>query len=80
MDDDALARLFFEALQQLGAGASPDEIARRVRLLEIGLPAEEQFCAIANWLGRVKVIHKFDQLQTTCRTQCRRSCERGSDP
>jgi len=64
MDDDALARLFFEALQHLGAGASPAEIADRVRVLEIGLPAEEQFCAIANWLGRVRLIHKLDQFQT----------------
>lgn len=57
------ARHFAEALAQLGRGASPKELAERVKKLELGLPAEDHFMLLLSWLGRCHLIHRLDQLQ-----------------
>lgn len=65
MDDspDDLARLMHEALETLGWGAGPENIAEQVRRLDVGLPAEDEFSVICAWLGKCELIHKLDQHQ-----------------
>ena len=45
-------------------GRGSGSIARRVRRLDLGLPAEDEFIAICAWLGKTKLIHKLDQHQS----------------
>jgi Holliday junction resolvase len=58
------ARLFYEAIQQLGAGADSAAIIERVRRLQLGLPAEDEFSLILSALGRCRTVHKLDQFQS----------------
>src|SRR5262245_55773353 len=62
-DDDPLFWLIAEAVQQLGLGADPKAVADRVRRLQVGLPAEDEFSVLLMWLGRCRLVHKLDQLQ-----------------
>lgn len=60
---DDMARLIQEVLAELGSRADPIEIARRVRGLDKGLPAEDEFALICTWLGHCRIAHKLDQQQ-----------------
>jgi Holliday junction resolvase len=60
---DDLHRLIQEVLAELGYAASPAEIANRVRRLNLGLPAEDEFSVICAWLGKCRLLHKLDQQQ-----------------
>lgn len=60
---DDMARLIQEVLTDLGSAADPAEVARRVRGLDRGLPAEDEFGVICAWLGQCRLIHKLDQQQ-----------------
>lgn len=60
---DDLDRLIQEALVQLGCDADPTRLAHKVKLLNLGLPAEDEFSVICAWLGQCRLIHKLDQLQ-----------------
>jgi hypothetical protein len=62
-DDDPLYWLIAEAVQQLGLSADPRAVAARVRRLQVGLPAEDEFSVLLTWLGRCRLVHKLDQLQ-----------------
>ena len=64
MGDDILSRLIFEALQRLGPGADAEVVADRVKRLQVGLPAEDEFSVILSWLGRCRLVHKLDQVQS----------------
>ncbi|MBB3291703.1 Holliday junction resolvase/predicted RNase H-like HicB family nuclease [Mitsuaria sp. BK045] len=55
--------LFQEALANLGWSADPEELARRVRRLDRGIPAEDEFAAVCAWLGKCRLLHKLDQVQ-----------------
>lgn len=59
-----LDRLIQDALADLGAEADAAALARKVALLNLGLPAEDEFSVICAWLGRCRLVHKLDQLQT----------------
>lgn len=59
-----LPRLIYEALAGLGDVTDPDAIAKAVRRLDHGLPAEDEFSVVCVWLGRCELIHKLDQQQT----------------
>ena len=59
-DDD---RLIQEVLAELGRDADPKVIADRVKRLDLGLPAEDEFIAVCSWLGKTRLIHKLDQHQ-----------------
>lgn len=63
MPDDA-DRLIQEILSEVGWDEDPGSVARRIRLLDQGLPAEDEFIAICAWLGKTKLIHKLDQHQS----------------
>ncbi|WP_323538902.1 hypothetical protein [Xanthomonas sp. WHRI 10064B] len=63
VSDHELARLIQEALAELGKEASATEVANRVRRLDIGLTAEDEFSVLCTWLGRCELLHKLDQLQ-----------------
>ena len=65
-DDD---RLIQDVLAELGRNADPKQIAERVRRLERGLPAEDEFIAVCSWLGKSRLIHKLDQHQTPARSR-----------
>ncbi|HUD92788.1 hypothetical protein [Sphingobium sp.] len=56
-------RLIQEVLSELGWEADPKTIADRVRRLDVGLPAEDEFTAICSWLGKARLVHKLDQHQ-----------------
>lgn len=58
---DDLARLFHEALEKLAWKGDAQELAKVVRRLNIGLPVEDEFMVVANWLGKCAMIHKLDQ-------------------
>lgn len=68
---DQLSRIISEALQQLGAGADPSVVADRVRRLQIGLPAEDEFSVLLTWLGQCRLVHKLDQLQSPSASRTR---------
>ncbi|MCK4620597.1 MAG: hypothetical protein KAT62_00120 [Desulfuromonadales bacterium] len=61
---DSSARLIHEAIQQLGWSADPPSIVDRVKRLDIGLPAEDEFISILSWLGKCSLVHKLDQGQS----------------
>lgn len=58
-----LERLIHESLEQLGWEADAKFIAERVKRLNIGLPAEDEFSIICGWLGSCELVHKLDQQQ-----------------
>ena len=60
---DSSARLIHEAIQQLGWSAEPTSLAERVKKLDLGLPAEDEFIFILSWLGKCSLVHKLDQGQ-----------------
>lgn len=54
--------VLYQALQELGwSDADPQAIAHRVRLLEIGLPAEDELSVVLRWPGGCHLVHKLDQ-------------------
>jgi Holliday junction resolvase len=63
-DIDDLGRHIYEAAAQLGPSIDPQVLAERVRALQRGLPAEDEFCVIAKWLGHCALVHKLDQHPT----------------
>lgn len=63
IDDDELARLTYEAIAQLGDEADAEAVANRVKRLDKGLPAEDEFMVVNTWLGQCPLIHKLDQVQ-----------------
>ncbi|MBU2621700.1 MAG: restriction endonuclease [Proteobacteria bacterium] len=60
---DSSARLLHEAIQQMGWSADPALLADRVKRLDLGLPAEDEFIFILSWLGKCSLTHKLDQRQ-----------------
>lgn len=64
-----LERLIQEGLTELGSDADPKSIAERVRRLDLGLPAEDEFTALCSWLGRARLVHKLDQHQAPVRSR-----------
>lgn len=58
-----MARLIQQVLAELGSRADPIEIARRVRGLDRGLSAEDEFALICTWLSHCRIAHKLDQQQ-----------------
>ena len=60
---DPSARLLSEAISDLGWRANPKAIADRVRQLQQGLPAEDEFALLLSWLGKCSVVHRLDQAQ-----------------
>jgi Holliday junction resolvase len=59
-----MARLIQGVLADMGSSVDPAEVARRVRGLDRGLPAEDEFSVVCAWLGQCRLIHKLDQQQT----------------
>lgn len=58
-------RLIYEACNQLGWPISdPAELAQRIRQLDSGLPAEDEFSLLISWLGNCEIVHKLDQDQS----------------
>ncbi len=57
------AKNLYEAMQQLGWNADSDSIAERVKRLDVGLPAEDEFIYIISWLNKCSLVHKLDQNQ-----------------
>jgi hypothetical protein len=62
--NDPLLWLISEAIQQLGLDTDPQALTKRIRVLQVGLPAEDEFSVILTWLGRCRLVHKLDQLQS----------------
>jgi len=60
---DSSARLLHEAIQQMGWTAEPELLVERVKRLDLGLPAEDEFIFIISWLGKCTLAHKLDQSQ-----------------
>ncbi|MEX4004914.1 restriction endonuclease [Paraburkholderia sp. EG285A] len=56
-------RLIQDVLAHLGWNADPVDVARRVRQLDLGLPAEDEFSVVCAWLGKCELLHKLDQQQ-----------------
>ncbi len=60
---DDLHRLIQEVISRLGYKTNAAAIARGVRRLNYGLPAEDEFSVICAWLGKCRLVHKLDQQQ-----------------
>jgi Holliday junction resolvase len=60
---DPSARLLSEAISDLGWKADPKALADRVRQLQQGLPAEDEFALLLTWLGKCALVHRLDQAQ-----------------
>jgi Holliday junction resolvase len=56
-------RLIQDVLSEVGWNADPAVIAEKVRQLNLGLPAEDEFAVVCSWLGNCELIHKLDQQQ-----------------
>lgn len=63
MVTDDRDRLIQEVLTELGWDEDPKKIASKVKQLDLGLPAEDEFTAVCSWLGKAQLVHKLDQLQ-----------------
>jgi len=63
---DQRFRLMYEACEQAGINAplTMDDVIRRFKALERGLPAEDEFAVLAGWLGKCRLIHKLNQEQS----------------
>ena len=62
-DLDPSARLIHEAIQQLGWNIDSASLIKRVKRLELGIPAEDEIAFILSWLGKCSIVHKLDQGQ-----------------
>ncbi len=64
LTDDRL-RLMYEAYEQAGITTplTKEHVIKRFSDLERGLPAEDEFIVLVNWLGKCELIHKLDQQQ-----------------
>jgi len=62
-NSDDLARLLHETLETAGWNADAEELANKVKRLDVGLPMEDEFSVICAWLGQCELIHKLDQHQ-----------------
>jgi Holliday junction resolvase len=60
---DPTAYLIYEALEQLGWRVNAQALAEQIKRLDLGLPAEDEFCMILSWLGKCRLVHKLDQQQ-----------------
>ncbi len=60
---DDIERLIQEVLAKLGYSGDAATIARKVKRLNLGLPAEDEFSVICAWLGKCRLVHKLDQAQ-----------------
>ncbi len=60
---DDIERLIQEVLAELGYSGDAAVVARKVKRLNLGLPAEDEFSVICAWLGRCRLVHKLDQAQ-----------------
>jgi hypothetical protein len=57
------AKLLHKVISAVGWAGKPEEIAEKVKQLERGLPAEDQFAALCVWMGKCSLIHKLEQEQ-----------------
>ena len=60
---DPPAHVLYEVLKGLKSKANPDEIIKKIRQHEFGLPAEDEFMMILSWLGKCQLVHKLGQAQ-----------------
>lgn len=60
---DLPARNLSQAIAELGFDADAGALLKRVRQLQRGLPAEDEFTLLLSWLGKCSIIHQLDQLQ-----------------
>jgi len=58
-----LPRLIQDVLAELGYNADAAEVTERVRLLDIGLPVEDEFSVVCALLRKCQLLHKLDQHQ-----------------
>lgn len=63
-EPDDTDRLIQDVLAELGWESDARRIADKVRQLDRGLPAEDEFMAVCAWLGQTRLIHKLDQHQS----------------
>ena len=63
MKTDDGDRLIQEVLAELGWDEYPKRIVSKVKQLDLGLPAEDEFTAVCSWLGKAQLVHKLDQHQ-----------------
>jgi len=61
---DPVSHTIFEAIACLGSPKDPKLIADQVLRLWKGLSAEDELSLMLCWLGKCRLIHKLDQLQT----------------
>ncbi|MEJ7630917.1 MAG: hypothetical protein WKF28_00285 [Rubrobacteraceae bacterium] len=63
-ESNPLARLIHEVLEETAWQPDAQTLIERVRRLHLGLPAEDEFSVLLAWLGKCRLVHKLDQLQT----------------
>lgn len=62
---DPTARMIFEALEQSDLSVeNPALLIERIKRLELGIPAEDEFMVLISWMGKCELVHKLDQEQS----------------
>ena len=79
MEIDDSDRLIQEVLAELGWDEDPKKIANKVKRLDQGLPAEDEFTAICSWLGKARLLHKLDQHQAPVSSRDLYQCQSASN-
>jgi Holliday junction resolvase len=59
------ARIVFKALEQIGwTVENPSLLVERIKRLDIGIPAEDEFAFLISWMGKCGLVHKLEQEQS----------------
>lgn len=50
-------------LRELDPSISTDDLIHKIKTIDLGLTAEDEFQAILTWLGRCKICHKLENIE-----------------
>jgi len=50
-------------IREMDPTTSPEAIIHKIKMIDLGLSAEDEFQAIITWLGRCKICHKLENVE-----------------
>ena len=64
------ARIVFNALEQMGWSVENfPQLVERIKRLDRGIPAEDEFAVLISWMGKCELVHKLEQEQSPPESQ-----------